>query len=177
MICKKRSNSRAEDPKYLKELLLLFLSQVREQDALGLVEGLCCGRMKRVALRRQLGTDGSAVFRIVGPDDELVRFEPIDELRDIGTDARGMLGQRPQGERFSGFDKPSENLELRQRQPERLHRRFETLLDHVKRAHELDGQDLERLLIHDCNIQLRRIFVKERASASRAFLDFRFLFA
>jgi hypothetical protein len=153
---------------------LLLLSQVREQDALDLVEGLRCGRMKGAAFRRQLGADGSAVLRIVGPDDELVGFEPIDELRDIGADARGMLGQRPQGERFSGLDEPSENLELRQRQPERLNRRFETLLDHVKRAHELDGQNLERLLIHDCNIQLRSIFVKELATLAMPFLTFAF---
>jgi hypothetical protein len=157
----------------LNKLILLLRLERRVQLALRVVERALGSGMTRSTLGGQLGPDRPAIARIVGPDDELVGLEPIDELRDVGANAGGMLRERAQGKRLDGFDELSEHAEFRHRQSQRLDRRFQARRDPVERPHKLDGQGPVGPFIHDCNIQLLSICVK-RPALTFAFYSPRF---
>src|SRR5882762_1731831 len=113
MIRKKTSTAIAQRPEHLDQALALALGERSEQLLLRGFERAKTGRVTRAAFGGELGEDRSAVLRIVRPPHELLRFEAVDQLRDVRSHAGTLLRQETQRHGLLRSDECREDPELR----------------------------------------------------------------
>jgi len=141
----------------LEKRLAMPARNAGDEGPFGFLQGGQPSRLTGAPLGRELRPHRPPIVGVVGADHQLLGREPIDELGDVRAHASAALGQGAQGEGLAGGHQLGQDVHLGQRQPERLERGLQTVLDRMQGIEDLNGQERKRRrFLHDCNIQHRR---------------------
>lgn len=95
---------------------------------MGRGDGPCSCGVAVGAGARQAGPNDSAVVPVSDPFNEAFGFEPIDELRDVGTDAATAVRELAQRQRLACSSQMLQHAVLGQREADGVQGRFESPL-------------------------------------------------
>lgn len=102
----------SQSPEQTLEVFAIARVEFADEVFLGAQNRLHTGVVPNAALGSNLGADGAAIGWVGDPANQLVRFQPIHELGNIGFYARDPLGQLSQGQRLIGLGEVLESTQF-----------------------------------------------------------------